>query len=149
MQEKPLKSLGSGVQEPCVVGSNGTGIVRDSVHGRLPPPEHCTGSWLKHSIVFLRKKPRSVPKSFGLRNKLLVGLQSYSLEMEDSECNFCAFPLPLSSSPVSSRKELIIFSRTQIVLAASRSRIYIPWLWWLKSFNLIGLQDCNHWRKTF
>ena len=40
----------------CVSGSHGTVTIKDSILGRLPPPGHCTDSWLKHILSLSEKE---------------------------------------------------------------------------------------------
>ena len=98
-------------------------------------------------LVFLRKRHICLYRIFGFRARLLVwhtykGLWRYSQRMEASGCNFCVLPLPCSSSPISYRKELTVFSSALIFAAAARKNIYITCVCWsvgLMFSGLIGL----------
>lgn len=69
---------------------------------------------------------------FDLRGKLLVwhicrGLRKHSQGTKASGHHLCALPLPHSSSPVSSRKEIIPLSGA-LIFADCRGDLYVAWL---------------------
>ena len=111
--------------------------VRDFIWGRGSKITDCYSQ--SNSQVANWNKPSLSPETlvWGLAHTNR-GLQRYSQGMEDSECNLCILPLPLSSLPASSRKKLINFFVAQMAMPASRGHLYNTWLWWLEGLMLKG-----------
>ena len=128
----PLNHLPPEARKSCVLVSYGTGAIRFS-------------SWKTATLRAIHRQQTETnqvflcPETFawGLA-RTNRGLQRYSQGMEDSECNICILPLPLSSLPASSRKTLINFFVAQMAMPVSRGYLYTTWLWWLEGLMLKG-----------
>ena len=104
--------------EAFIPGSHRTVVLGRMVFGRLPLPEHCTNSGLRHihtpSLTLAFCEGSLLSWSFGLRGRLQIwhtfsglwsGLWPGLSRNVCCSCHLCALPLPCSSSLVSLRKE--------------------------------------------
>lgn len=100
---------------PCIPESHGTVAIKEVVLGRLLLTEHCTDSRLRHTPIFLCRKPLGLFWSFCLRGRLQVWHTSIGLQSFLSSSIGCGHHLGLlslfcSSLPVSPRKKAYLLS---------------------------------------
>lgn len=102
--------------------------VGDTALGILPLLGHCIDGSLKHSPDFLRNRPICLSRFEGqvsvwhIHRGLLRGFQ----RMEAGEWNCCTLLMPQSSSPVSYRKQFILFSSTLIFAVMPEDTSILP-----------------------
>lgn len=86
-------------------------MIGEIVLGRVPPPEHCTESRLKHGFSLSAKEAYLLvlelqPEGTGFRFLPHLEIMKCSQRTYAKRCHHCAFPLPHHSPPMSPSQSL-------------------------------------------